>query len=97
MDQVTPLDELRRQLGKIPEGMRPGFVIVAAIKTSGLTLTELNNILDALTNRVCLAMREYPEMEETAHDLALTCDSFTDAQKKIDERLYRKHMERADG
>lgn len=87
--EVSPDAELRRYHGKIPEGMRPGFVITASIKSSGLTLTEMGDILDAITDRICRAMKEYPELEETAHDLSLSHENFIDALNKIDDRLAR--------
>jgi len=90
---VPPVPELARRYGAIPANTRAAGVIVAAIKSSGLTLNEMSLILEAITDRVCPCIREYGELEETVHDMALTCEEFNEAIKKIDERLYRQQTE----
>ena len=89
----APKEVLRIHYGN-KVGDRTGSVIVASIKTANMTLNEMGLILGAITDRICQVMREYPELEETAHDLAQTCEEYSEAQDKIDERLARQYPEK---
>ena len=91
--EVPPVEELARRHGKIAANTRAAGVIVAAIKSSGMTLNEMGTILEAITDRVCPCIREYPELEETAHDLALICEEYEESMRKINDRLYRQQAE----
>lgn len=93
-----PTAELVKRHGRIHPDMRTGGVIVASINTGCLTLHEMGLILNAIAGRICPLMREYPELEETAHDLAATCEGFDDARDKINDRLsgYPENSEERD-
>lgn len=87
----TPSREvLARRMGNVHPDERTSSVIVAAIKTSSLTVNEMGNILGAITDRICACAYgkypEYPELETIAGDLAETCEEFSAAQDRIDER-----------
>ena len=75
---------------------RTSSVIVAAIRTSYLTVNEMGEILGAITDRICRAgvgkWPEYPELEKVAHDLADSCEDFREAQDKIDERNHEESI-----
>lgn len=70
---------------------RTASVIVAAIRTASLTLHEQGEILGEIASRICMCIREYPELEETCHDLSQTHEAYLEAKDKISERLYRQH------
>jgi hypothetical protein len=80
----------------IKGGQRTASIIAAAIKSSNLTVNEMGNILEAITGRICAtALGKYPEnpeLEAIAHDLAETCEEFSLAQDRIDERKYEQEL-----
>lgn len=90
-----PREVLAKHSGKVHPADRTGSVIVAAIKSASLTVNEMGNILEAITGRISDCSNgnypQYPELEETSADLAETCEAFTAAQNKIDERLHEQN------
>lgn len=70
---------------------RTSSVIVASIRTASLTLHEQGEILGEIASRICMCIREYPELEETCHDLSQTYEAYKEAEDKINDRLYRKY------
>ena len=85
-----PEEVLEKHKGVHPDS-RTGSVIVAAIRTASLTLHEQGEILGEIASRICMCIREYPELEETCHDLSQTHEAYLEAKDKINERLYRQH------
>ena len=70
---------------------RTASVIVASIRTASLTLQEQGEILGEIASRICMCIREYPELEETCHDLSQTYEAYKEAEDSINDRLYKQH------
>ena len=81
--------ELMRRHGSLQD-YRTATVIVKSVETAMLSPHEMGLILSALVHRICRMAELEPEFESLSHDLSESCEEFTDAENKRDERLYEQ-------